>query len=694
MSNANEKYKVGIVDCILSLFFLFLVSSLFWGCGKSTYLYYEEAEEYANKSYYRIAIEKYREAINEFPENITLRKNLAYLYYQRKDYENCISELKNILEIEPDNSQVVEDLRHAQIKMAQNYEEDYKLEKAVAVYEKLLKSESENIEILRQLINLNRKLRNESKLILYLKKVPSDSDMYSAALSQLLSIEIRNHNYQNAVETTKKLIKLNPDNIDMRYVLVSLYQKTEQSELAIEQLEEIARDFSESQRAETQKELKNGYLSQAVAFEMKDKLEYAAKTYEKVLELDPDDKMLHHKLGNLFYQMGQYDKAEKHFQEASRLYGMNNAAYLHYMHSHENVPQRKVKVPDINSLKEFKRFLRECVKEYNIELSLVVALIKAESYFEPEAISRTKNVGLMQLGVATATDLGLRVDKLVDERYDPEKNIIAGVKYLRMMLDRYDGVITEALSAYNAGPAKVRSGMIPNYDETRGLIAKVVHQAERYEKYPKELERDIDILATNVIEYQETEIVVDSRIKEAIDMFEKAKSNPVALFNLALLYDEIGQNNRASELYQQLLEDSSVNDKSLLSTVRLNLAYNKFIDGEYDSAYSLLKGTEIDTPQYYYEMGLILAALGRTAQAVKYLTDELCPDSVAVYNTLGYLYIKSDSLSDARENFEKALKTEPKNAFASQGIALTELIANLRNSVDKNRILSGIVYKP
>lgn len=701
-----KRYSKGLMDCLLGLSFLILTFSLFWGCGKSAYLYYEEAEKYANKGDYKTAIEEYKKAIDEFPENITFRKNLAYLYYQTEDYQSCISELKKISKIESDNAQVISDLRHVQIKIAQDYEENDKPDKAVAVYEELLKNEPENSVILKKLINLNRKLGNESKLIAYLEKVPPDSDMYSAALSQTTAINIKNRNYLKAIENVKKLIKLKPDNINMRYVLVSLYRKTKQYGLAIEQLWEINRNLPELQRAEVQKEIKDGYLSQAAAFEMKNKLKQAAKAYEKALKFDLDDNMLHHKLGNLYYQMEQYARAKRHFQKASDLYGINNVAYLHYMHSR---PQgatlqgmfQEIEMSNADALKEFKEFLRECAKRYNIELSLIVALIKAESSLRPDSVSRTGNVGLMQLGVAAAEDIGLRVDDVVDERYDPKKNIIAGVRYLSMMIDRYDGVITEALSAYNAGPNSVKSGTIPNYNETRGLVAKVVHQMERYEKYPDELERDINILATNVIEYQDnrTEMVLDSRVKEAIDMLEKAKSNPIALFNLALLYDEIEQNSQACELYQQLLESPFVTDLSLqqiTSTARLNLAYNKLMDGEYESAYSLLKDVEIDKPQYRYEAGLVFAALRKFDKSLEYLTGEfgsLTPEQrVSVYNTLGYVYLKSGKLSNARENFEKALKIEPEDLFASQGIAFTELIANAPGLTDKHSLLTSIVY--
>ena len=104
---------------------------------------------------------------------------------------------------------------------------------------------------------------------------------------------------------------------------------------------------------------------------------------------------------------------------------------------------------------------------YDIEVELLLALVKRESTFNPKAISRTGAVGLMQLVPATARDLGLKVPSYenvkkptpnpsVDERFHPLKNLEAGVKYLHQMLEKYDGSHHLSLAAYNIGPGNVR----------------------------------------------------------------------------------------------------------------------------------------------------------------------------------------------------------------------------------------------
>jgi len=98
---------------------------------------------------------------------------------------------------------------------------------------------------------------------------------------------------------------------------------------------------------------------------------------------------------------------------------------------------------------------------------LLVALVRAESNFDPMAVSRAGAAGLTQLMPATAADQG------VTDVFDPAQNLDAGAAYLRAMLDRFDS-LTLALAAYNAGPTTVdRYEGVPPYRETRNYVRKV-----------------------------------------------------------------------------------------------------------------------------------------------------------------------------------------------------------------------------
>lgn len=106
-------------------------------------------------------------------------------------------------------------------------------------------------------------------------------------------------------------------------------------------------------------------------------------------------------------------------------------------------------------------------RRYGVEVGLIKAVIKAESNFNPNAVSRVGARGLMQLMPATARGLG------VTDSFDPEQNVMAGTKFLRDLLARYDGNVDKALAAYNWGPGNVdrKPHLLPR--ETREYLVKV-----------------------------------------------------------------------------------------------------------------------------------------------------------------------------------------------------------------------------
>lgn len=117
---------------------------------------------------------------------------------------------------------------------------------------------------------------------------------------------------------------------------------------------------------------------------------------------------------------------------------------------------------------ELERIVQETAARHRVDPALVRAVIDAESKWQPAAISRKGAQGLMQLTPGTAGDLG------VNNAFDPAQNVDGGVRYLRKLLERYNGDLDKALAAYNAGPGAVdRARGVPNYPETRAYVQKV-----------------------------------------------------------------------------------------------------------------------------------------------------------------------------------------------------------------------------
>ena len=133
--------------------------------------------------------------------------------------------------------------------------------------------------------------------------------------------------------------------------------------------------------------------------------------------------------------------------------------------------------PNSTTSSPYSDLIIKASKKHGISIPLLKALIKAESNFNPRAVSKKGAMGLMQIMPQTAKILNIH------NPFDPGENIMGGTRYFKRLVNRFDGKISLAIAAYNAGPEAVeRHKRIPPIRETEVFVRRVLKYYYAYKK--------------------------------------------------------------------------------------------------------------------------------------------------------------------------------------------------------------------
>ncbi|MBW2335468.1 MAG: lytic transglycosylase domain-containing protein [Deltaproteobacteria bacterium] len=137
--------------------------------------------------------------------------------------------------------------------------------------------------------------------------------------------------------------------------------------------------------------------------------------------------------------------------------------------------KEKPQITNRYSTEKYDSLISDASERHGVSFPLLKAIIKAESDFDPHAVSKKGATGLMQIMPENFKPLGIR------DPFDPWENINAGARYFKQMYDRFKGKLALSLAAYNAGPTAVdRYKTIPPYEETEEYVRRVLKYYYNY----------------------------------------------------------------------------------------------------------------------------------------------------------------------------------------------------------------------
>jgi len=162
----------------------------------------------------------------------------------------------------------------------------------------------------------------------------------------------------------------------------------------------------------------------------------------------------------------------------------------------------------LSTVTSYKDIFIEASQKYGVSYDLLTAMAQQESGFNPDAVSHTGAMGIMQIMPATAAELGL------EHPFDVYENIMAGADYISQKLEQYDGDVDKALAAYNAGSSVVDMfNGVPPYEETQNYVKNI----------KAIMKRGADVPIANYISKDASKEQVEADLKQLLEQLPETE---------------------------------------------------------------------------------------------------------------------------------------------------------------------------
>ena len=614
-----------VISLIICLIF-------FAGCGGEVYRHYDRADDYLQQDRIQYAIDEYEQAVAKEPSNLVLAYNLGVLYVRSGRMQDALELFDELHKKHPDNQQVKNALPVLKYNLGVLYVRSGRMQDALELFDKLHKKhpDHQRMKDALEVILLHQATETEKqgalrKAIQHYEQILTIRSENYQARYRLAHLLAQKERYSDSIHQLKILVDQLPELHSLHFELVTLYLQKGKWKEARDQLE---KEPSTSPLFDTaQAGLRAIYLTQAVSQESAGNLASAAELYEHAIRHGDFEARLWNKLGQIFYKLDKDGQAEKWFRKVLEQEPENE--FAHYYLGLIGYSSGKRPVPEISTEETFYfnagQYVRKIAEKHNVPLELVMAIIHRESAMRPDADSGLA-YGLMQLTPSTARKLGLTVNEQLDERKIPKRNLEAGIRYLRSLLDQFDKNLAEAVASYNCGPGRIKR--LPN--ETKTYVYKVLQSYFEYVNSPKALQQNLDLLTENCLSYELPEsqpvpVSEERPTTQALKHFQQCGNLHEAIFNIAVLYDEIKDYQKAIETYQDYLDQTPQEDAS---QAHIRLANNYLQVREYDKAREQLISLRDESAQEM--LGAVELLSGKDKEALEHIGEQPLLSSYAL----------------------------------------------------------------